>query len=122
MSLFSAKGGGQRHAPTAEDEISVGETEGPDVVVESGSYTIPRAAGQPFDLVKARIATRQEWVRAIVAVLFVALLGAIVLLAFHRAESWADTVELLDRVLPAVTGLLGSVIGFYFATRNGGSD
>lgn len=122
MNLFSRKGGEQRAVPVSEDELSVGETEGPDIVVESGSYTIPRAAGQPFDLVKARIATRQEWVRAIVAVLFVLLLGTIVLLAFARAESWADTVELLDRILPAVTGLLGSVIGFYFATRNSDSS
>ena len=43
----------------------------------------------------------------------------IVIWAFLRTGSGTETIDLLDRVLPAVTGLLGSVIGFYFATRQG---
>lgn len=79
--------------------------------LEVGSVSRP-----PVELISARLATRQEWVRAILAVLFVALLALVVVWAFTSTSSWRDTTELLDRVLPAVTGLLGSVVGFYFAT------
>lgn len=63
------------------------------------------------------IERRQEWTRSILAILFVLLLGLIVVWSFSRTSSWAETKELLDVLLPAVTGLLGSAVGFYFATR-----
>jgi hypothetical protein len=47
------------------------------------------------------------------------LLSLIVVWGFIKTTSWQDTLDLLDRVFPAVTGLLGSVVGFYFATRSG---
>ncbi len=64
-----------------------------------------------FDLVK------DEVVRAAVALLLIALLGVIVVFAFIRASNWNDTKELLDLVLPAVTALLGSALGFYFGKK-----
>lgn len=32
------------------------------------------------------------------------------------AAQWSQTKELLQIILPAITGLLGSVIGFYFGS------
>jgi hypothetical protein len=112
MALFSRRSG-ERRATTPD------EPDEKDTVVQGESINVGDSPGPPVDLVKARIETRQEWVRAILAVLFVVLLGLIVVWAFTRTTSWRDTIELLDRVLPAVTGLLGSVVGFYFATRRG---
>jgi hypothetical protein len=40
------------------------------------------------------------------------------------ANHWAQTKEMLNLILPAITGLIGSVIGFYFgsgANSSGGS-
>lgn len=116
MRLFSRRGG-ERPKTVVTEEMDVRETSPPDAIVDSGSYDIPRAT-MPVELVKARIATRQEWVRAILAIAFVVLLGLVVVLSFSQTRNWADTVDLLDRMLPAVTGLLGSVVGFYFASRD----
>ncbi|MCU1349663.1 MAG: hypothetical protein JWO56_2693 [Acidobacteria bacterium] len=60
---------------------------------------------------------REEVVRAAVALLLLGLLTYIVVEAFQRAKSWDDTKELLDTLLPAVTALLGSAVGFYFGTK-----
>ena len=67
--------------------------------------------GLVFELVK------DEVVRAAVAVLLLGLLAIVVVIAMLRAKTWADTKQLLDVVLPAITALLGSAIGFYFGTK-----
>jgi len=63
----------------------------------------------------------QEFVRAGLAFIFAALLFIIVILAFRTVGSdpdWDNTKELLQVLLPAVTALLGSALGFYFGARN----
>ena len=60
MRPFARRGNPQREDPP-DEELAVGETSGPDVVVESGSYDVPKSS-MPVELVKASIATRQEWV------------------------------------------------------------
>src|ERR1700753_3258323 len=60
---------------------------------------------------------KDEVVRATVALLLLALLTYIVIQAFSRANTWTDTKQLLDQLLPAVTALLGSAVGFYFGTK-----
>ncbi len=35
-------------------------------------------------------------------------------------EHWNQTKEMLQMILPAVTGLIGSVTGFYFGTQVNG--
>jgi hypothetical protein len=66
---------------------------------------------------RSRLATRQEWTRVFLAFAFVVLLGVVIVWSFERTSNWSDTAELLDRLLPALTGLLGSAVGFYFGTR-----
>jgi uncharacterized membrane protein HdeD (DUF308 family) len=54
------------------------------------------------------------------------LLGALTILiavaaavaAFGSKEHWEETKEMLQILLPAVTGLLGSAIGFYFGAQS----
>lgn len=59
----------------------------------------------------------EEAVRAGIALLLFLLLAAVILAAFLKAKNWEQTKQLLDAVLPTVTALLGSAIGFYFGTR-----
>jgi hypothetical protein len=108
--------GGAGQPEDGSEEFEVGEVEGPDVVVDAGTYDVPRSDA-PIELHDAKIATRQEWVRAVLAVMFVLLLALVVIWGFLRTSGGVETTELLDRILPAVTGLLGSVVGFYFATK-----
>jgi hypothetical protein len=66
---------------------------------------------------------KQESVRAWVTG---ALLGALIALLFFAGivastgskEHWDETKEMLQILLPAVTGLLGSALGFYFGTQS----
>jgi len=62
----------------------------------------------------------QELVRAGLAFTFAGLLLLIVVLAFRSVyddAEWKNTKELLQVLLPAVTALLGSALGFYFGSR-----
>jgi hypothetical protein len=72
-----------------------------------------RERGLLIDMVK------EEVVRAAVALLLIALLTFVIYMAFRRAKTWDETKQLLDLVLPAVTALLGSAVGFYFGTKAG---
>ena len=60
-------------------------------------------------------------VRASLAFLFALFLLIVILLGFRNAggsqEVWAQTKELLELLLPAITALLGSAVGFYFGTQ-----
>ena len=59
-----------------------------------------------------------ESVRAGIALLLFALLTYVIWRGFDKVDTWEQTKELLDVVLPTVTALLDwSVIGFYFGTR-----
>ena len=63
---------------------------------------------------------QRDWVRTIVTVGLLSALGGVIFWACRESVSsaaqWGQTKEMLQIVLPAVTGLLGSVIGFYFGT------
>jgi hypothetical protein len=119
--IFSSIPGGEPPQPRSPEEIDVASTKNDDTVVDSGSLDIGETPAVPVEFAKAKIVIRQEWVRAILAVLFVLLLSLIIVWSFIKTTSWQDTLDLLDRVFPAVAGLLGSVMGFYFATRNSNS-
>ena len=36
---------------------------------------------------------------------------------FKYGKSWGDAMDLIQQLLPAITALLGSAVGFYFGTR-----
>jgi hypothetical protein len=62
---------------------------------------------------------REEFVRALLAGVFVVIFGATVIAAFMFVGSaaWPNVKELLQILLPAETALLGSAVGFYFGTH-----
>jgi hypothetical protein len=65
---------------------------------------------------------KQESVRAwvtgtLLAALIVLLVFAAAVAAIGSKDHWEETKEMLQILLPAVTGLLGSALGFYFGTQ-----
>jgi hypothetical protein len=66
---------------------------------------------------------RRDWVRATVTIglviAFLLLMGDAGVAAFAVKEHWEQTKEMLQILLPALTGLLGSALGFYFGTKSG---
>jgi hypothetical protein len=61
----------------------------------------------------------QELVRAGLALSFVVLLAAVIVFGYLKVESdaWSNVKEYLDILVPALSALLGSATGFYFASR-----
>jgi len=59
----------------------------------------------------------REFVRLLISAALVGILVAVVFLSFQRVNNWTETKDLLQILLPAVTALLGSTIGFYFGSR-----
>ncbi len=64
-----------------------------------------------------RLTLRQEGMRGAIALSLLALLGIALVWALSTASTWPEMRELLEIWLPALTGLLGSAVGFYFGTR-----
>ena len=63
----------------------------------------------------------EEVMRGLLALLFAFFLLIVIIWGFHNAgavpQTWQQTKELLDALIPAVTALLGSAVGFYFGTQ-----
>lgn len=110
---------GQRESPGEQGPKQRDEASEDETLVEDdlGFVGDSRPVRQTFVPVNAKIVSRQESTRAALALLLTALLAAILLIALLRADEWSDVKELLDLAVPAVTGLLGSAIGFYFGTK-----
>lgn len=76
---------------------------------------------EPRLLLKPYIPDKQrDYVRLIVTVGLLLMLGWVIVWSCIEAASWSDhwaqTKEMLQTILPALTGLIGSVIGFYFGS------
>lgn len=78
-----------------------------------------------FVLVPYNPEPRRDYVRAIVTVAlvvaFLALLVEACIASLGTKDHWDQTKEMLQILLPALTGLLGSALGFYFGARSGES-
>ena len=76
---------------------------------------VPYAQFKPYDQLR-----QWDWVRMIVTVGLLLMLGWVIVWASIESASWpthwAQTKEMLQTILPALTGLIGSVIGFYFGS------
>jgi len=64
------------------------------------------------------ILDKQERVRGWLAIGFGVIFAAVLLLPLLFIDDWANAQEWLQAALPAVTGLLGSAMGFYFGQKN----
>ncbi len=87
-----------------------------EATVEIEAIPRPKAAVKERSLLLELV--KEEAVRAAVALLLILLLAGIAVGGFLKTKSWSDAHELLDILLPAVAGLLGSAIGFYFGRKN----
>lgn len=65
---------------------------------------------------------QRDYVRAIITIVlvvaFLALLADACVASFAAKEHWEQTKEMLQILLPALTGLLGSALGFYFGAKS----
>jgi hypothetical protein len=76
---------------------------------------------EPYTVSESYIPDKQrDYVRLIVTVGLLLIFGFVVVWSYVEARSWsnhwAQTKEMLQIILPALTGLIGSVIGFYFGS------
>ena len=63
--------------------------------------------------------SRRDWVRAAITLSLIFALLAVSGVALYSAHGDFDkTKELLDKLLPALTGLIGSALGFYFGSKS----
>ena len=66
-----------------------------------------------------------DYVRLIVTVGLLALFGFVIVWVAIKSSSpddvWKRTKDMLQIVLPALTALIGSVLGFYFGTQKNNS-
>lgn len=65
-----------------------------------------------------KLAWRQEGIRGLIALILLGFLGIALIGSLCTVDRWSEMRELLEIWLPALTGLLGSAVGFYFATRS----
>lgn len=74
-----------------------------------------RAEEKPYSGEKQR-----DYVRLTVAAGLLAIFGYLVVFASVESASWPQhwqqTKEMLQIILPAITGIIGTVIGFYFGS------
>jgi hypothetical protein len=79
-----------------------------------------------YRLVPYSQARQRDYVRLIVTVGLLVIFGWIVVWASVESASWpshwSQTKEMLQSILPALTGLIGSVIGFYFGAGVNSAD
>ena len=62
---------------------------------------------------------RRDWVRAAITLSLIFALLAISGVAVYSAHGdFNKTKELLDTLLPALIGLIGSALGFYFGSKS----
>ena len=62
---------------------------------------------------------RRDSVRAAIALGLIGALFVIICFALYATRGdYEKTKALLDKLLPALTGLIGSALGFYFGSKN----
>lgn len=68
---------------------------------------------------------RRDYVRLVITVGLLVILAFVVVWACVESSSWKDhweqTKEMLQIVLPALLGLIGSALGFYFGSSGKGA-
>jgi hypothetical protein len=85
-----------------------------EIAVEEWSSQVSET-GLEFDINRARESVRGG-LAFILTVIFGLAVGFPLILIFFG--HWDATKEWLQAILPALTGLLGSAMGFYFGTRS----
>ena len=91
------------------------------------SGELPHRPRSPFTLDAPLLIERErtrgldDLARSLIALALTILFGVTIVLAFAKtgnATTWANAKDLLNMLLPAETGILGSALGYYFGTRD----
>ena len=62
---------------------------------------------------------RRDWVRAGITLGLIAALLAIIGFALYSTHGdFEKTEKMVDKLLPALSGLIGSALGFYFGSKS----
>jgi hypothetical protein len=88
-------------------------------------YPVQRNLIAEIEPGRIRIVPEDRDVRLLLAVGFSALFGITIVIALvlpflpgrDAASTWSTLKEVLSVLLPAETGLLGSILGFYFGSK-----
>ena len=87
----------------------------PATPIKAAAQWQSRASEKPYSAEKQR-----DYVRLTVTVGLLVILAYLVVFASIESASWPahwqQTKEMLQIILPAITGIIGTVIGFYFGT------
>lgn len=93
-----------------------------DRVQEVKLATDAEGAGKGYVLTAYNPQRQRDYVRLVVTVGLLALFAFVIAWAAWKSagskDVWMQTKDMLQIVLPALTGLIGSVLGFYFGTKN----
>jgi hypothetical protein len=86
-----------------------------ELTVEVQDIPEPEVVTQPYRFFAVEV------IRALLTLIFALFLLIVIVWGFVNArggqEIWTATKELLQLLLPAITALLGSAVGFYFGTQ-----
>lgn len=108
--------------------LADGQNEGSEVSdkINASAATPPQGESETYNADKARDSTRQTitlWLVgllcSIVALSFAALFASGAATAFSDPQFFENFKKILDVILPPVTTLLASTVGFYFGYKQG---
>jgi glucose uptake protein GlcU len=85
----------------------------------STEHTVPDSpAAKQTVIVQYDPEPRRDSVRAIITIGLVAGLFVVIGFALYSTHGdYEKTKDILDKLLPALTGLIGSALGFYFGSK-----
>jgi len=98
----------------------------PEINVGVGEVIVGSISASSYADPKTILKLRQDLIRSIIALTFVAIFALTIILAFMVVilfnGDWATTKDLLQLLFPAETALIGSAVGFYFGAKTAESD
>ena len=86
--------------------------------IDLAGEPVPHFRREPYNPVRKQESVRAWVTGALVAALIILIGFAGVAASLGSKEHLDETKEMLQILLPAVTGLLGSALGFYFGAQS----
>jgi hypothetical protein len=83
----------------------------------------PASVGEPDRAFQHKISSRQEWVRTALAMgafLTLVVILVLILLADYEGITVGNIEKVATAIVTPLTGIVGTIVGFYFAERRGG--